>query len=455
MTKNTKNNPHINVAQKHFDFLMTIIDNTCNADNDTRNGQFYYLENSDVAQLTMSKHQKSTINSLKAFLCNRVLVLTSGNTELNFSEYERFFKGTNTKSYFIDVENLNALFDKKATLTLSKEKFNWEYIPTTFPNNFSPLLLLERLCFVAYESLQEYLSFEDIIEDSNKSSATQQSSKEIQRQKTCTRRMKQFTKSELYYRFTMAVCLYELFMQALTKDYLIKHREKLVSPLIDFSNATLIFTEVCNSIHSAKTPNDAATTFINAVNTHTEKLVQTKNHVMLVHEQNMVFFYHISHLITFCTVIAIIEYETLMHSDQVPKKLKKGYKSIFYIPNYENTTASSTTWSVHQTTLFSEDAKLNKASTKQYEEFLEQIKEIDLLQELWVNLKTPNAPLSHKEQFEQYIQKKEKIALLLEYFQKVQSGITKDDLSWNLQATDPTSQMSAFMELVMTISRNS
>ena len=447
--KNNKNNPHINVAREHFDFLMNIIDNTCNEDNDTKKGQLYYVENNDVAQLTMSKHQKSFINSLKEFLCDRVLVL--GNSKINFSEYERFFKGTNTKSYSFNVETINALFDTKAALALGKEKFAWNYIPTTFPNDFCPLLLLERLCFVAYESLQEYLSYKDTTKDSNESSTPTQSSREIQYQKARERRKGSFPKSERYYRFTMAVCLYELFMQELTKDYLINHRDKLVDPIIVFSNATNIFNESLLSICSAKTTDDAANIAIHAFRMHSEHIKQIQNHIALVHEQNMVFFYHLNHLITFCTIISIIEYETLMSSDQVAKKLKKGFKSILYMPDSENTDTSFTTWSDLQNILFLEDATLNKAATKQYAAFIEQIREINLLQKLWSNLKTPNAPVSSEEASE----KKQMLELLQKYFQKVQSGITKDDLSWNLQATAPISQMSEFMELVMKIKGNS
>ena len=140
-----------------------------------------------------------------------------------------------------------------------------------------------------------------------------------------------------------------------------------------------------------------------------------------------------------------------MSSDQVAKKLKKGFKSILYMPDSENTDTSFTTWSDLQNILFLEDATLNKAATKQYAAFIEQIREINLLQKLWSNLKTPNAPVSSEEASE----KKQMLELLQKYFQKVQSGITKDDLSWNLQATAPISQMSEFMELVMKIKGNS
>ena len=319
-----------NKGKEAFESLMGYVDSfTEGADN--KNGLLYYLKDSKVANLAVTKSaDKLTLLSYKAFLMNVVLRVHDGGAELNYKLYEDYYRPKESidgevkkcKPYRMNSQNLlmywgqetnDAFFDMTV-----KQSDSVTYAEVMKQDRRYPYFFLTHLLQVTLECLREYFTMD-----------VEKSAMLAEKEEVQTRKRKGVhTKEELYARFVMAASLYEKFCEEFLGDALEKFSEQAEVVMETVKGMEELVSQIAVRLEKAENLPEAekiqcmewvkdATAAAEAKNDREMNLFMARTEWVKQYAD------HRRYLDTFCTIIYLIEFHNVNREDNnVPKSVK-------------------------------------------------------------------------------------------------------------------------------------
>ena len=338
-----------NKGKELFDALMGYMDSFIE-ENDRKKGLLYYVKDSRVAGLTVTKSvKKQTSVSYKAFFLNKVLNLHDGGAELNYKVYEDYYKANKgqeseeknkakknkkEKLYRMDSKKLILYWGQKTNDDFfdvaEKQTSNGvSYVEVMKQDRRYPYFFFTHLLKITMNCLQEYFNL-----DMEKSAVWEKTMPPLAR-----KRRGMYTKEELYARFVMAASLYEKFGEKFLGDSIEK--------------------------------------FVEQVKVIEQRKMTKEDTLLLLARKAWVNHYteYQRYLDAFCAIIYLIEFHNVNCSgNAVPEKIKSAKLEVAFQEALSEISS--------QFLMDNENKSMNKAAREVYEKFMEQKEQQKLLSEL-------------------------------------------------------------------------
>ena len=392
------------ISKENFHFLMDCINEYWDTEAPPKRGYLYFIKESRIAELSVSKYNRGTIEHFKAFFCNVVLELHIG-TELNIKEYEEYFGNKQGKKYDVRPEKMNSYLNREenlkfisAFLKLAEDSraFAWKSV--------FPILLLERLRVVTYNCLREYFTMDE--DTFNGAKCVLVAGKKMNSYEE--------TKRELYSRFLMAACLYEIFVKKfLEKDVWEKFfdaTDKVTECVVRYENFSEELKRKVEEWKKIKEKSGSTAALDSEVKKTGEEMLSMAEEVFFesekcVYETSRIlfFFLHLRHVMVFYSLVSMIEFVNINNSEDISKKHRKT-ELISHMDSrlFEKATAH----------IFFNEFVMNKNNCDIYKQINDILAEEKLIQELCGS--------SEKKQ-------EKALKLVQEYFRKVKNGADLED----------------------------
>ena len=381
-----KTNDTYDIAKGNFWFLMDCIEGAEEKLAAPRKGQLYFISDSEVADLVVSKYRKGGMSYFKAFFCNVVLELHEDGAELNFKEYEEYFGSQKGKKYAICADRMNRCLegDKQS-------------------DYFVPVRLLARLKEVAHECLKEYFL---INEEENARIHEVENN----------RKYKLYTKEERYLRFVTAVCLYEIFVQKFLGKDIFQQAMHAIEEFRTNADQLTSLAEELKAVSASHQSEPGVGTAKEQEGELSKKIDEIRKKLETVQEQQQVlkkkcpatiekatlYILHIRYIEAFCTMISMVEFVNVNTTHIVPKRMKNNVM----LETLQKQVKKESDY------LFMRDIRLDKNNVDIYKMFLESVETERMLQEL----------CSQSEEVQ-----REALEELRQYYKMVRDGVEADD----------------------------